>query len=476
MMQVPFEWMTPARSGEPPPYWVTYYGEIYSGTHINCHKADDRFFILSYNQFRDYQNLKDHSLENYQKLAWEIRDTRIISAHIPGMRDIGDNSIPEPYRRDSNRRLRRIFVFGAGASAHCSFNESEDSLDKFPLRPPIGYEIFDSRFDNTLSGYEGALASVSDFEANGRDIEGSLESDWGRIRNAYSPYITARHTNIQFYLQDVFSQISEQVVKKYFRYNLYAVLCNRVLNALSNRNERASFVSFNYDTILDTLLERAMQVKFTGLKDYIGGKNNTIVLLKPHGSSNWGWPFMMDRIGNTGGKSLAQYIYDNRFVPSYIYYYLLGDYRKMVLERSWGLEMEMTANNLGRFTINKNAIELMDKTKHYLPALQLPYSEKDDFIMPTDHFYELTNGASEVEELYLIGWKGNEEGFNRLLKNHSSGNLKRIVIVNPNAEDVIKNLAPYFDLSENQTRYTVEIVRSFREFVLDKLDGYLAVQ
>lgn len=208
------------------------------------------------------------------------------------------------------------------------------------------------------------------------------------------------------------------------------------------------------------------------MNDYIG-MDNVIRLFKPHGSSNWGWPFMMERVGNMGGKSLVQHMYDKQFVPSYIYYYLLGDYKKMVLRSSWGIEQEMNPNRVGRYTINKNAIELLDGTRPFLPALQLPYRDKDEFVMPFDHYHYLKNAMHDVEDLFLIGWKGNEFAFNRLLKMHS-GSLRRIIIVNPDADNVIKNLSTHFDLSDGQTRYTIEVVRSFKEFVTEKLDTYLA--
>jgi hypothetical protein len=475
MMQgVPFEWMAPARSNVPPPYWITYFGDIYSGTYIDFHQANDRFFILSNNQFHDYQALKTHTLEAYQKIAWEIRDPKIIYKYIPRTEALGNETMPQSYSRDWNKKMKRMFIFGAGASAFCSFNDTQDLINNSVLKPPTGYEIFDGRFDPISLKYAGAIASIPDFEAMERDIEGCLEDDWSFIRNSYSPHITARHLNIQFYLQNLFSQISEEVTQKYFRYNLYARLANKLLNAISGGNEQVSIVSFNYDTILDTFLERAMQVKFSKMSDYIDSKRNNILLLKPHGSSNWGWPFMMERIGNMNGKSLPEFLYEKKYVPSYIYYYLLGDYKKMIWEKSWGYEQDMNPNNMGRFTINKNVIEVIDKLsqKKYLPALQLPYRDKDEFVMPFTHYEALTNAFRETEELFLIGWKGNEDGFNRLMKTHAYG-IKKIVIVNPDSATVIKNLSQYINLSGGQNSPTIEIVPGFKEFVIDKLDNYL---
>jgi|GEM_PF-876903 hypothetical protein len=470
MMQVPFEWQTPARSGVPPPYWVTYYGEIYSGWYMSHFPANDRFFILSNNQFRDYQNLKVKSVESLQKMAWEIRDVRIITDFIHNMDNLGDTNVTYSYPGDT-QKMRRMFIFGAGASAFCSFNEKQDELNCSPLKPPTGYEIFDSRFDKIIGKYEGALASLPAFEANGRDIEAYLEKDWALIRDSYSPHLTTKHINIQFYIQDLFRQISEEVVTKYSRYNLYGLLCDKVINSLSVRGEKASFISFNYDTILDTFLERSAQVRFADMSNYIS-MSNVVRLFKPHGSCNWGWPFMMNALGNMGGKSISKYLYDSRFTPNQIYYNLLGGYKKMVYEGSWGIESEMNENNMGRYTQNKNNIGVINGAGTYLPALLLPYSDKDDFVMPYDHYHYLANAMFDVEDLFLIGWKGNESAFNRLMKIRAN-NLKRIIIVNPDAESVKKNISTYFDLSAGQTRITIDVVPGFKEFVTEKLDGYL---
>jgi hypothetical protein len=196
-------------------------------------------------------------------------------------------------------------------------------------------------------------------------------------------------------------------------------------------------------------------------------------LFKPHGSSNWGWPFIAGTFTNTGGKSIPKYIYDMQFTPNQIYYDMMGGYNKMLLISSWGIEQEMNPNHVGRYTINKNRIEIINGTQPYLPALQLPYRDKDEFVMPFDHYHYLKDAMHEVEVLFLIGWKGNEFAFNRLLKMHA-GSLKKIVIVNPDADNVIQNLSAHFDLTPGQTRYTIEVVKTFKEFVTDKLDGYLA--
>jgi hypothetical protein len=78
---------------------------------------------------------------------------------------------------------------------------------------------------------------------------------------------------------------------------------------------------------------------------------------------------------------------------------------------------------------------------------------------------------NEVEELYLIGWKGNEDVFNRLLKTQTR-NLRKIIIVNPmekKKKEVTKNLKKHLDLA----RYKIEVVNTFEDFVLKKMDSYL---
>ncbi|MCX7863406.1 MAG: hypothetical protein N2449_10475 [Bacteroidales bacterium] len=71
--------------------------------------------------------------------------------------------------------------------------------------------------------------------------------------------------------------------------------------------------------------------------------------------------------------------------------------------------------------------------------------------------------SDRIEELYLIGWKGNENIFNtRILKNLRS--LQKVIIVNPKQDEVINNIQYFVKLNDND----IECINynSFEEFLM----------
>lgn len=468
-IQIPVEWHV---YYEQPAHFVTYFGDIYHGRIVEHHKYDDRFFILSNNQAIEFRDLKpeERTLENYNRLCWEIRDPKMIK-YISKEQGLGVDDGKIDTTRHGDHKWKRMFVFGAGASANCLFGKNTEEEYSEMMRPPLGYEIFDSCYNETIDNFEGARLSVPLFQAKNRDIEGCLEEEWIKLRNAYNPNITTRHINLQFYLQTLFHWISSDVTRSHYRNNLYSLFANKLQSSLAGSTERVAMVSFNYDTILDQFIEQIFHAPFKGMKDYIDYNNRPFLLFKPHGSCNWGWPVKQRQQLDSKNNSFQQALYEQHTELWDIYYRILGDFNGMVHAHSWGIEGSNHKNRLGRYTINKNKIEVIEHSKgyEYFPALLMPYRDKDEFVMHYDHHHAMQWFVGDMEELYLIGWKGNEDVFNRLLETQAR-NLRKIVIVNPNErknKEVSKNLAK---LLETRKGITIEVVDSFEKFVLEEMD------
>ena len=254
-----------------------------------------------------------------------------------------------------------------------------------------------------------------------------------------------------------------------YRHNLYSLFANKLHNHLANRTEQVALVSFNYDTILDQFIEKVFNVSFQNMNDYIDFNNRDVLLFKPHGSCNWGWLAKNKEHIKILNKSFCEGLYIEKKELWEIYYMILGDLNEMVYNKSWGIE-KGDNNGKGRYTINKNKIEVMNQEwgYDYLPAMLMPYRDKDEFVMHYDHQHILRWFTNQVEEIYLIGWKGNEDLFNSLLKSQAH-KLKKIVIVNPFEEknqEVSNHLKKRLDLS----RYEVEVIKDFETFVLKDMD------
>ncbi len=452
-------------------YFITYFGDIYYGF---CYQRLDNlnsFYIIQHGKIHEFNNLPESERipENLNKLGWEIPDKRIISGTIDQRVEIGSDKGKIDTTKYSDHKCKRLFVFGAGASAFCQVGGGKSDLRKSSLCPPAGFEIFNKTYDSIINKYPGVIDTIPFFNLYKDDIEYCLEQEWADLIKSYNLQIVNRHINVQFFLQELFCAISKNVVENYWRNNLYGMFANKIQKYLVyNPTERFGIVSFNYDTILDSFIERIFRIKFDDMSRYIDSNSHPVILLKPHGSCNWGWPISSERLLDYRNEVISDYLYKNMFDFSTIYFRLLGDFNEMVHKKSWSWEQMLNENGLGRFTINKNQIQIIkegDSGKFY-PSLLLPYRDKDEFLMHYDHQHALHSIAGEVEELYLFGWKGNENKFNRLLELRAH-NLKKIIIVNPDDTSVVENLKKY-----NLLKSTPLVIKTFEEFVF-QLDSLL---
>jgi len=198
------------------------------------------------------------------------------------------------------------------------------------------------------------------------------------------------------------------------------------------------------------------------MEDYFDWDSRNMVLFKPHGSANWGWKFKNGNLVNNNRFEIINQLFKRKIEPWEIYYKLLGDISETVESSSWGLA--------GKYSLNKNLIKIISREEDphslYHPALLLPYRDKDEFVMPYQMQHAMTSCFNQISELFLIGWKGNEDQFNQKLKNNANS-LRKITIVNPHAAEVKSNLEKAgFDLSQ----YDMKEIKTFENFVLSHLE------
>lgn len=463
--KIPYQWFQ-LQNG--PAYFITYFGDIYFGSLWECPGYDDGFFIVQNDKRRKAIDLApdERTPEKFRELGWEIRDYRTIKKILNGNESFRHSPVKPLHF--SGQQFHQMYVFGAAASTFCVFGDRARVFRQAEYNPPTGFEIFDDKYKPFFEKYPAALMSISGFESRNRDIEGYLDDEWCEYKDTYTPEIPARHINIQFYLQELFRHLSEEVIKNEYRYNLFNLFCGNLQKQLRKQPDQvATLVSFNYDVILDHFIE-VFSSPFRTMNDYFDWHNRNIILFKPHGSCNWGWRFRKDKVGNLSAFQLINDLWNKKLEPWQIYYELIGNPAETVEYGSWGIESANNIHDNGRYSLNKNLIEITPKNSSslYLPALLLPYRDKDEFVMPYQQQLALTSCLDEVKELFLIGWKGNEALFNRKLKAHSH-NLKKITIVNTNPNEVKQNLVKAgIDLS----RFEIEEVKDFETFVLQRMN------
>lgn len=470
-LEIPGEWWKYRQTDA---FFITYFGEIYFGHIAQLQDYPDRLFIVQPSKKKELKGLEPgiERLKAYQNLSREIKDLKAIAAtwekEVPQDNRVGPEDMPQ-----QEHELKRMFIFGAAASSFCCFDDHLDELRNHPFAPPTGYEVFAKKYDELIQQFPGADQSTTKFESRENDIESCLEEEWDMVKAKYNPQVAIRHLNIQFYLQKLFSAISNEVHQKFKRKNLYRLLLSK-LEAVTadNPNERISLVTFNYDTILDRFVEEAIGKPLNSMDNYVDYRSNNLLLFKPHGSCNWGWRIPNEYIEHLNGTPLHRHLLDEKIEPWKLYYNLLGNIDDMIDINSWGGEQFNDDYHRGRYTIAKSKLQVIPRGEEekYFPALLIPYRDKDEVLMPYIHVQTLKHAIDEIEELYLIGWKGNERLFNKKLKRAT--NLKKLVIVNPEADKVETHIRKFLP---NQQIEVVHVA-DFEKFVVKEMDAMLKTE
>lgn len=454
-------------------YYYTKFGEVYSGWEFQEIDFPNYTIIIQGTKLRDYRELKhnEKTIEKISEYGWVLGNDTIVGVLNS---DVFNPEIKH-YQGDwwnGEYERKHLFIFGAGASANCIYGNEKNRFYQDNLRPPLGTDLFDIRFKKYYSQYQGVKDSLHFLQnKGGADVEALFEDEWKDISKHNNQSVLSRHINIQYYLQEILKDISISTKEDYAK-NLYSVLTDKLqkIHSASVKTtnggksyQKFAFVSFNQDTLLDETISQYFKKPIKSMWDYINYNDSPFCLFKPHGSWNWGWKF--PNIEKFNGNT-AKWLFENDINFFQLYYELLGNHVDMIDWSTWGYEAGNNKHHLGKHTIDKSQLQIIDgDMNNYFPGLLLPYRDKDEFTMPLPHFMAMNSYIGYIETLVIIGWKGNEEAFNRLLFNHGN-KIQKVIIVDPSPNVVEENLKP---LLEKQ-KITPIHYATFEDFVLNGLD------
>ena len=424
------------------PYCFTSYGEVYSGEDFSGPQFPDHKILIQRSKISAYNNLpgSEKTIEKINEYGIALPYKLIKKEMLLCLEETDKLRKREESKKWYESDRSTMFILGAGASANCVFGDDLSDFKKDLLRPPLGPHLFDKKFKPLYSKYPGVKDSLHFLQDdNGADIESLLEDEWKEVSHFGNESVIARHINIQYYLQELLKEVSSNTLRNHYSKNLFGVLTERLSKLYHRNNKRKfAFVSFNQDTILDSFLTKSFNVALSTLDDYVKINEYPFCLFKPHGSWNWGWKFP-----NLESKSITtpEWLYLEKVNYYKLYFELLGDYTTMIDWHSYTKELQMNSNRVGKHTVNKSNLSVIHPGNEnlYFPSLLIPYRDKDEFTMPTSHFWDLQHCMSYVEKLVIIGWKGNERHFNQLLESRGI-NIKKVIIVDPCPDAVLKQL------------------------------------
>ncbi len=448
-------------------YFFTKYGSVYYGIEdLGLGNEIDYSVIVPPQNQQIYfnQNLGFKDLESKRKYGWVIKRDSIVKV-------INNDDLKRPEKHfepwHTDETSKYLFIFGAGASAKGIKVTPKSDL----IHPPLGNELFHERYQEIYREYPGVLLSLHYLLEENVDIEAIFEEEWMEIESVVNEDLIQRHISIQLYIARILRNATADFCSNYAGKTHFEPLMDFLSRKrtstkstgfprINQSDHQFTFISFNQDTILEHYLGQYFKTSFNTLDDYCKGSGTNFNLFKPHGSHNWGWQF---RNKNTLKESLSKDLFNERVNYFDLYFSLLGSPETMVNRFSYGQNLRFDKNNLGKFSINMDNLEVFYRgnSNSYFPALLIPYKDKDEFIMPTRAFYGMESKISEAEKVIIIGWKGREDAFNRILI-EKGNNIKEVIICDPNPEPVIENLKNFF---EKHDKVLIRSYNGFEDFV-----------
>jgi hypothetical protein len=304
-----------------------------------------------------------------------------------------------------------LVITGAGASFDSapSFPANRASLLPEKVqghevdRPPLAAQLFEGRpeFVSAMRSVDRVLDIVPHLQ---RPIEGvSLEQTLQSFQ-IEAEKIPRRHQQlaaVRYYLHLMISQCEHE-----WQFNVTKGITNyRTLLDHIERwrkpSERVVFVTFNYDTMLESDLRAYGVLQIESLDDYIS--DSKYRLIKLHGSWNWA------REVDTPIRGIDQ----------------LGPWQLVhdLIKRAADLKISNRYQIATDRPITKAGVTVL------FPAIAIPVETKSSYECPSEHLDALKEFLPQVTKILIIGWRAAEQTFLSLLaKTLPAEGVKGLVI------------------------------------------------
>jgi hypothetical protein len=355
---------------------------------------------------------------------------------------------------NGNIQSKKLIILGAGAS----YDSTYDHNLTWDQRMPMTNYLFEDRFLDVLKKYNGAYDLSSEILLGKTSLEDYFQKQWHKIERTHDQALLNKIINTQYYLHDLFSTLSEKFSnsRKCNYLNLVKLAHEYTTH---NPGEYIPIVTFNYDTLLEDALQRHLQYNYHHMDSYIDSSQYKLLVFKPHGSCNWVRKF---KPGFAPTTFIDQHVNSIDLMAKHIYVN-----NKSLNQIQNHLEQDVTLyikNPNPNAKIKQNSIY----NNHY-PWMLIPYKDKDALIMPDNHEMTLTHTLTKVEEILIIGWKGAETTFQKILQNSLGGRALKITLVEPDEKAAENFKSTYKNILPNATYTTMledkNICSTFTKFI-----------
>lgn len=319
----------------------------------------------------------------------------------------------------SNRNL--IVLVGAGASYDCHIQQFTKFVDP-EWTPPLTPHLFSSRpsFQRILNRFPKAHPAAAAYIARSvANSEVSIEQFLRELLSRPDTISKQQGLFISLYLRDLFTEISTKYLghgEGVLALNAYTELVGGLYEAFSDGVFASiTFLTTNYDYILDRALEAHFTTGFSEIQHYLDFYKGWS-LVKFHGSANW-W-YKLDTIRHKipvgDGRASQRTI---KAVESGL------DLRALCS----GAEIEIAAEATRGQRANGEV---------WFPAIAIPVDRKEGAVCPekhTQHIETLLADQTCCFDLLVLGFSAVDLDVLKVFENHWQ-RIRRLLIVNGKQE------------------------------------------
>lgn len=336
-----------------------------------------------------------------------------------------------------------LVIFGAGASYDAlpdypapgkgsSLDYATDRAN-YPDRLPLADQLFDLRFADELNRLRKAagIAPYLRHLPDGATFEQRLEELATEAGDGYEER-AQELIAVRYYIQMAISAADSKWKSRSRGVTNYRTLLGELLRL--RRDQPIVLVTFNYDRMLEWCLAD-MGMSIESLDGYV---TEPVQLFKIHGSVNWGRHVLAPGLSDTGN--------------------------------AWEI-VEQVINAGSKLKLSDDYFLCGDRPVHRCdgrpsaPAIAIPLVRKQDFELPPTHLRALKSLLPEVDEVLVVGWKGADEPFLTLLREHlprQSRRMRGLVVSARSPEQSAKNIEDFIGVRFDSVR------APFTEFVTER--------
>lgn len=278
-----------------------------------------------------------------------------------------------------------LVVFGAGASYDCL----PEVVPYGDWRPPLTNDVFDLGRAHyaTIAGHYVGSVGVMDQVSKGliANPKSTLERELARMvkRSKADDELEIGLLAVQFYLSQLFRDCSTGMLEARGRLTNYARFVRRMEEWRVDHHEQTTYVTFNYDTLLDAALRERGSLE--NWEDYVRPHR---AYFKVHGSVDWAQ--RAEVIGNPIGRNPQAMI--------------------------WAAPRLKRQRQLEAWRIRADPMVVDMDDAIWAPAIALPVEDKDELVLPPEHLEALKERLQRVTRVLTFGWRARETEFMKLLK------------------------------------------------------------